>query len=132
MKKYILTALVFLAMPLFFNVSAQTPLPFSQEEIQWNFIMLQYFAPETGHNYGHPRTPVNPPQVAQEGYVLHFLDGTDLILKIYKDEVEEETLEYTTLVSAETEEVQIPVTLYGTYIIEVVRGAQCFRGEMEL
>lgn len=133
MKKLFLTALVFFAMSPFFNVSAQTPLPLPQEEVHWNYIIFQYYAPEIGHNFGHPHTPVKSPQVAQEDYVLHFLDGTDLVLNIiFIDEDGEETIEYTTLVSAETEEMQLPATLSGTYIIEVVRGSQRFRSEIEL
>ncbi|MBR1499449.1 MAG: hypothetical protein IJ615_07490 [Bacteroidaceae bacterium] len=133
MKKFFLTTLAFYTMSSFFNVSAQAPLPFPQEEVRWNYIVFQYFSPEIGHNFGHPHAPVKSPLVAQEGHVLHFLDGTELALNII-DICEEggETTEYTSLVSAETEEVQLPATLSGTYTIEVVRGSQHFRSEIEL
>ena len=81
----------------------------------------------------HPRTPIEVPEVGQIGYTLYFLDETDLTLNLYSvDEDGDETLEYTTFVSAATTEVQLPSSLSGTYIIEVVRDSQYFRGEIEL
>lgn len=84
---------------------------------------------------GHltPRSPIVAPEVGQTGHTLYFLDGTALVLNIYSvDEDGDETLEYSTAVSASTTEVQLPDSLSGTYIIEVVRGEQHFRGEIEL
>lgn len=81
---------------------------------------------------GYPRTPIEVPQVGQTDHTLYFLDGTALVLNIYSvDEGGNETLEYTTAVSATTTEVQLPSTLAGTYIIEVVRDGLYFRGEIE-
>lgn len=81
----------------------------------------------------HPRSPIEVPQVGQTDHTLYFLDGTALVLNIYSvDEGGNETLEYTTAVSATTTEVQLPSTLSGTYIIEVVRDGLYFRGEIEL
>ena len=82
----------------------------------------------------HPRTPpIEAPQVGQTDHTLYFLDGTALILNIYSvDEGGNEALEYTTAVSATTTEVQLPNSLSGTYIIEVVRDGLYFRGEIEL
>lgn len=80
-----------------------------------------------------PRTPIEVPQVGQTDHTLYFLDGTALVLNIYSvDEGGNETLEYTTAVPATTTEVQLPGTLSGTYIIEVVRDGLYFRGEIEL
>ena len=80
-----------------------------------------------------PRTPIVEPQVMQAGYTLYFLDEADLVLNIYSvDEDGNETLEYTTVVPASTTEIQLPGNLSGSYIIEVVRGEQCFRGGLEL
>ena len=82
---------------------------------------------------GYPRTPIEVPQVGQTDHTLYFLDGTALVLNIYSvDEGGNETLEYTTAVSATTTEVQLPSTLSGTYIIEVVRDGLYFRGEIGL
>lgn len=80
-----------------------------------------------------PRTPIEAPEVGQTDHTLYFLDGTALVLNIYSvDEDGDETLEYTTAVSATTTEVQLPSTLSGTYIIEVIRDGLYFRGEIEL
>ncbi len=81
----------------------------------------------------HPRTPIEVPQVGQTDHTLYFLDEIDLFLNIYSvDEGGEETLEYSTAVPATTTEVQLPSSLSGTYIIEVVCDGLCFRGEIEL
>ena len=80
-----------------------------------------------------PRTPVEVPQVGQTDHTLYFLDGVDLFLNIYSvDEGGDETLEYSTAVPATTTEVQLPSSLSGTYIIEVVCNGLYFRGEIEL
>ena len=72
-----------------------------------------------------------PPMRA--GYTLYFLDEADFVLNIYSiDENGNETLEYTTVVPTSTKEIQLPSNLSGSYIIEVVRGEQCFRGRIEL
>ena len=81
----------------------------------------------------HPRTPIEVPQVGQTDHTLYFLDEIDLFLNIYSvDEDGDETLEYSTAVPATTTEVQLPSTLSGTYVIEVVCDGLCFRGEIEL
>lgn len=80
-----------------------------------------------------PRSPIEAPEVGQADHTLYFLDGTALVLNIYSlDEGGDETLEYTTVVSATTTEVQLPSSLSGTYIIEVVRDGFYFRSEIEL
>lgn len=82
---------------------------------------------------GYPRTPIEEPQVGQTDHTLYFFDETALTLNIYSvDGDGDETLEYTTAVSATTTEVQLPSTLSGTYIIEVVRDTLYFRGEIDL
>ena len=96
-----------------------------------NIILLSLTDIQPG--VGYPRTPIEVPQVGQTDHTLYFLDGTALVLNIYSvDEGGNETLEYTTAVSATTTEVQLPSTLAGTYIIEVVRDGLYFRGEIEL
>ena len=81
----------------------------------------------------HPRTPIEIPEVGQTDHTLYFLDEIDLFLNIYSvDEGGDETLEYSTAVPATTTEVQLPSSLSGTYIIEVVCDGLCFRGEIEL
>ena len=48
------------------------------------------------------------------------------------DEDGEKTLEYSSIVLAQTEILTLPSTLTGSYVIEVIRGEQHFWGEIEL
>lgn len=103
----------------------------------WNPIMYGIQIPLTltdiKPNTNNPRTPIEAPQVGQSGHTLYFPDETALFINIYSvDEDGDETLEYSTSVDATTTEVQLPLTLSGTYIIEVIRDGLCFRGEIEL
>ena len=94
-------------------------------------IRIQFTLVDIDPQMNHPRT--DPPQVGQTDHTLYFLDETAVTLNIYsEDEIGNETLEYTTAVPAITTEVQLPSTLSGTYIIEVVRDNLYFRGEIEL
>ena len=117
---------------LAFSLLTITPLVYAWDQSGINIriiLSLVDFKPDPSR----PRTPIEEPQVGQTDYTLYFLDGTDLVLNIYSaDEGGNETLEYTTAVSSATTEVQLPSTLSGTYIIEVVRDGLYFRGELEL
>ena len=96
-------------------------------------IRIQLSLTDIQPEHNHPRTPIEAPQVGQTDHTLYFLDETDFVLNLYSvDEDGDETLEYTTAVPAATTEVQLPSTLSGTYIIEVVYDGLCFRGEIEL
>ena len=96
-------------------------------------ITIQLSLTEIRPDTPFPRTPIVAPQVGQTDHTLYFLDETDLFLNIYSvDEGGVETLEYSTAVPATTTEVQLPSTLSGTYIIEVVCDGLYFRGEIEL
>jgi hypothetical protein len=109
-----------------------TPFMHAWEPVYWG-ITIQLSLTEIRPEYGHPRTPIVAPQVGQTDHTLYFLDETDLFLNIYSvDEDGVETLEYSTAVPATTTEVQLPSTLSGTYIIEVVCDGLYFRGEIEL
>ena len=96
-------------------------------------ITIQLSLTEIHPGYPFPRTPIVAPQVGQADHTLYFPDETDLVLNLYSvDEDGDETLEYTTAVSATTTEVQLPSSLSGTYIIEVVCDGLYFRGGIEL
>ena len=96
-------------------------------------VIIQLSLTDIHPNQPLPRTPIEVPQIGQTDHTLYFLDGIDLFLNIYSvDEGGNETLEYTTAVSATTTEVQLPSSLSGTYIIEVVCDGLYFRGEIEL
>ena len=102
------------------------------EPVFWG-ITIQLSLIEIHPGYPFPRTPIVAPQVGQTDHTLYFPDETDLVLNLYSvDEDGDETLEYTTAVSATTTEVQLPNSLSGTYIIEVVYDGLYFRGELEL
>ena len=121
LKSALLAASLFMMTP----VHAWEPMEFG--------IRIQLSLADIHPDTPFPRTPVDPPQVGQTGYTLFFLDETDLFLNIYSvDEGGDETLEYSTAVPATTTEVQLPSTLSGTYIIEVIRDNMYFRGEIEL
>ena len=121
LKSALLAATLFIIAP----VHAWEPNGFS--------IIIQLSLTDIHPEPNHPRTPIEVPQVGQTDHTLYFLDGVDLFLNIYSvDEDGDETLEYSTAVSATTTEVQLPSAFSGTYIIEVVWDGLCFRGEIEL
>lgn len=121
LKSFLLAAILFVGSPIY----AWEPLMYG---IRIIFTMVEI---QPGHLT--PRSPIEAPEVGQADHTLYFLDGTALVLNIYSvDEGGDETLEYTTAVSATTTEVQLPSSLSGTYIIEVVRDGLYFRGEIEL
>ena len=121
LKSALLAASLFMMTP----VHAWEPVEFG--------IRIQLSLTDIHPGVGYPRTPVDPPQVGQTDHTHYFLDETDLFLNIYSvDEGGDETLEYSTAVPSSTTEVQLPSTLSGTYIIEVIRDNMYFRGEIEL
>ena len=102
------------------------------EPVIWGFS-IQLTLVDIQPDPFYPRTPIVAPQVGQTDHTLYFPDETDLVLNLYSvDEDGDETLEYTTAVSATTTEVQLPNSLSGTYIIEVVCNGLYFRGNIEL
>jgi len=131
MKKIFLIFGLLFAATVCCSIKAQNPPPSHFEGTFELFIQLSLTDIHPGHPL--PRTPIEAPQVGQTDHTLYFLDGTALVLNLYSvAEGGDETLEYTTAVSATTTEVQLPSTLSGTYIIEVVYDGLYFRGEIEL
>ena len=122
---FLKSALLAAALFIFSPIHAWEPIEFG---IRILFTLVEI---QPGHL--NPRTPIEVPEIGQTDHTLYFLDETAHILNIYSvDEDGNETLEYTTAVSATTTEVQLPNSLSGTYIIEVVRDGLYFRGEIEL
>ena len=79
---------------------------------------------------GRPKTPIQPPTVYIEDYVLTFMEGhPDYVLNI-KDE--DGDVVYTTTVWSTDTEVTLPSTLSGDYEIELVMGNWLFTGWIEL
>ena len=131
MKKiFLIFGLLFVA-TVCCSIKAQNPPP---SHFEGTFeLLIRFSLVEIQPEMEHPRNPIEVPQIGQTDHTLYFLDGTDLVLNIYSvDAGGDETLEYTTAVSATTTEVQLPSDLTGTYIIEVVCGGLYFRGEIEL
>ena len=133
MKKILLfSGLLFFATS-FFSLKAQTIPEVQPGNELVLIIQFRFITPEIGPQLGYPRSPIVAPEVGQVGHTLYFFDETPFVLNLYSvDEDDDETLEYSTAVSATTTEVQLPDSLSGTYIIEVVRGEQHFRGEIEI
>jgi hypothetical protein len=81
---------------------------------------------------GHPtpKSPIQPPTVYIEDYVLTFTDGhPDYVLNI-KDE--DGDVVYTNTVWSTDTEVILPSTLSGDYEIELIMGNWLFTGWIEL
>lgn len=131
MKKFFLILGLLFTATVCCSIKAQNPPP---SHFEGTFeLFIRFSLTDIRPDYPLPRTPIDPPQVGQTGYTLFFLDETELFLNIYSvDEGGDETLEYSTAVPSSTTEVQLPSTLSGTYIIEVIRDNMYFRGEIEL
>jgi len=132
-KVFIILGLFLLSMTAPVYVFAIEHLPFE------NYVTLTYRKffpkafPDIYTEQNKPRGPVYIPEIGQTDHTLYFLDETDFVLNLYSvDDDEELTLEYSTMVPAETEAVMLPSDLSGTYVIEVIRGDQHFIGEIEL
>lgn len=133
MKKILLfSGLLFFATS-FFSLKAQTIPEVQPGNELVLIIQFRFITPEIDPQLGYPRSPIVASEVGQVGHTLYFFDETPFVLNLYSvDEDSDETLEYTTAVSATTTEVQLPGSLSGTYIIEVVRDGLYFRGEIEI
>ena len=112
---------------------ALSTLPICAQEVTGNLIPLTFEKPEIDPELNVPRTPVRAPRVSLDGHTLYFFDEMDFFVNFYVlDEDGEKTLEYSSIVLAQTEILTLPSTLTGSYVIEVIRGEQHFWGEIEL
>lgn len=85
--------------------------------------------PPIPQNGNDPRSPILTPVFYLDGYTLTAADNTLGSTVMLLDE--NDNVVFTTYVSIEGD-IQLPTTLSGTYIIEVVRGGITFIGEIEL
>ena len=85
--------------------------------------------PQTAGN-GLPKSPIQPPTVYIEDYVLTFTVGHPEYVLNIKDE--DGDVVYTTTVWSTDTEVILPSTLSGDYEIELVMGNWLFTGWIEL
>ena len=133
MKRILLFSGLLFFTTSFFSLKAQTIPEVQPGNELVLIIQFRFITPEFDPQLGYPRSPIVAPEVGQVGHTLYFFDETPFVLNLYSvDEDDDETLEYTTTVSASTTEVQLPDSLSGTYIIEVVRDGLYFRGEIEI
>lgn len=100
-----------------------------------NPIQLAYEGPVTWTDPrpGYGRGPVCVPTVSIDGHTLYFWESCAFLIYIKEeDEDGNEQVLYTTFVPANESNIILPIELEGNYIIEVIRGDQCFIGEIEL
>ena len=77
--------------------------------------------------------PIQPPTVSIDDHTLYFWVSCAFLIYIKEeDEDGNEQVVYTTIVTADETSTVLPSELVGNYVIEVIRGEQCFVGEIEL
>lgn len=120
-KRLLLFALMMALLPLSsLSVSAENPGDIDLE--------VGYADPNIGNE--QPRSPILIPQVGIDGYSLLFYtpcDGSTLRLLDENDNVV-----YSTVIPDGTSTLVLPSDLSGNYRIEIIRGAFCFWGYIEL
>lgn len=128
MKKFLLTLCLSLAA---LNTFAGNPDSLSIGDP----LLLLYDGPITGVDpmHGKGRAPICSPSVSIEDHTLYFWDSCAFLIYIKEeDEDGNEQVVYTTIVTADETSTVLPSELVGNYVIEVIRGEQCFVGEIEL
>lgn len=76
------------------------------------------------------RTPVQPPHIYIDNYTLYFntpCDGCELRIVDCTDEVV-----YSIMIPDNTQRIELPDYLLGTYQLQIIRGNFCFHGDIEL
>lgn len=83
--------------------------------------------------HGNGRAPIYAPSVSIDDHTLYFWDSCAFLIYIKEEDADgNEQVVYTTIVTADETSTILPSELVGNYIIEVIRGEQCFIGEIEL
>lgn len=121
-KRLLLFALMMTLLPLSsMRVSAENP-----DDIE---LQAGYVDPDQNHD-DENRVPIFIPHVGIDGYNLVFYtpcDGSTLRLLDENDNVV-----YSTVIPVGTSTLVLPSYLSGNYRIEIIRGAFCFWGYVEL
>lgn len=118
-KNFILAVMVAAMMPSV-NVNADS----IQVRLSTSIIL-----PQKGEYGGH-RTPVRIPAVFIDNYTLYFntpCDGCELRIVDCTDEVV-----YSIMIPDNTQRIELPDYLLGTYQLQIIRGNFCFLGDIEL
>ncbi|MBR1664618.1 MAG: hypothetical protein IJ699_00080 [Bacteroidaceae bacterium] len=100
-----------------------------------NPLILLYDGPvsNTEPRPGYGRAPICAPSVSIDDHTLYFWDSCAFLIYIKEEDADgNEQVVYTTIVTADETSTILPSELVGNYIIEVIRGEQCFIGEIEL
>lgn len=117
MRKFIFVVLCFMMMSTY--VYSQSPIDFTVDIID-----------DMPLGHGQPKSPMRPPVVYIEDYVLTFMtDHPEYIINI-KDEDGE--IVYSTVVTSAETLITLPSTLSGDYVIELTMGNWKFTGWIEL
>ena len=95
--------------------------------------LILLFDGYTDPMHGNGRGPICAPSVSIDDHTLYFWDSCAFLIYIKEeDEDGNEQVVYTTIVTADETSTVLPSELVGNYVIEVIRGEQCFVGEIEL
>ena len=128
MKKLFLT--------LCLSLAALTTLAGARDSLMiGNPLILLYDGPvsNTEPRPGYGRAPICAPSVSIDDHTLYFWDSCAFLIYIKEEDADgNEQVVYTTIVTADETSTILPSELVGNYIIEVIRGEQCFIGEIEL
>lgn len=116
-----------------FTLALAAMLPLQQLQADPIPLPLQVKIDNPINNEGGHRMPIQPPTVSIDDHTLYFWDSCVFLIYIKEeDEDGNEQVVYTTIVTANETSITLPTDLEGTYVIEVIRGEQCFVGEIEL
>ena len=117
MKNFIL--LLICATMVSTSVKARDQIPFTV-----------YYNNEQGLGHGHPKSPMRPPVVYIEEYMLSFsADHPEYVLNIKEENGE---VVYSTTIFCAMTQVTLPSTLSGDYEIELLMGNWKFKGFINL
>ena len=116
-----------------FTLALVAMLPLQKLQADSIPLPLQIVIDNPINNEGGHRMPIQPPTVSIDDHTLYFWDSCAFLIYIKEeDEDGNEQVVYTTIVTADETSITLPTDLEGTYAIEVIRGEQCFVGEIEL
>lgn len=122
-KKSFLLVLLMAILPLSLT-RASSPYVFHQV-----FLSVRYVDP-TINQQGHPRSPIETPEIGIDGNTLNFVTSCDgCILRLVNEDGE---VDYTTVIPTNTTIFELPSYLEGTYEIQIISGDYCFYGEIVL
>lgn len=125
MKKFFLT--------LCLSLAALNTFAGARDSLMIGNPLILLFDGYTDPMHGNGRAPIYAPSVSIDDHTLYFWDSCAFLIYIKEEDADgNEQVVYTTIVTADETSTILPSELVGNYIIEVIRGEQCFIGEIEL